>query len=65
MKKLEYLETLEGMINYIQKKVASELDRDDLTEEDLIDIERDIDILGKVITHRNRLVLSLKNEKAK
>ena len=65
MKKLEYLETLEGMINYIQKKVASELDRDDLTEEDLIDIERDIDILEEVITHRNRLVLSLKNEKAK
>ena len=65
MKKLEYLETLEEMINYIQKKAASELDRDDLTEEDLIDIERDIDILGEVITHRNKLVLSLKNEKAK
>ena len=65
MKKLEYLETLEGMINYIQKKADSALDRDDLTEEDLIDIERDIDILGEVITHRNRLVLSLKNEKAK
>ena len=64
-RKKNYLEILEGMIKYLYKKTATELEREDLTEEDLIYIEEDIDALGKIIDERNKLILSIKNEISK
>lgn len=64
-RKKNYLEILEGMIKYFHKKTATELEREDLTEEDLIYIEEDIDALGKIIDERNKLILSIKNEISK
>ena len=61
-RKKNYLEILEGMIKYLHKKTATELEREDLTEEDLIYIEEDIDALGKIIDERNKLILSIKKE---
>lgn len=61
-RKKRYLETLEGMIEYFHKKTTTELERKDLTEEDLIYIEEDIDALGKIIDERNKLILSIKKE---
>ena len=64
-RKKNYLEILEGMINYTFKKTALELIREDLTEEDLVFIEEDMDTLERIIDERNRLILSIKNEIAK
>ena len=61
-RKKRYLETLEGMIEHFHKKTTTELERKDLTEEDLIYIEEDIDALGRIIDERNKLILSIKKE---
>ena len=50
------------MIEYFHKKTTTELERKDLTEEDLIYIEEDIDALGRIIDERNKLILSIKKE---
>ena len=59
-KKVSYLLRLEGMIRFAAKRCSEDLNRIDLTEEDLVEIEEMIDTLGGLIESRKALMEELK-----